>query len=244
MKRNVMPLVWSISLSTYIHLNLSSYFTEPCTRAMSNPQQTSNGAPLAYVDESSTNDKDLASLNQSFSVNLTARNGATTATSHKGRTSHSTVGDNDSSSGLSKFCRKIKDRLTNTTHEQRETERLQRAEHEAALSRQQLAFHRAVAQAAETGAPQLLGVDKAGREVYISPPHGRRNPGSGGEIVSGVDPYDVQGTRGHNPSAQGVYANPNARFIRPNRDYASAYGGGYGMPVTAGMGSPLGGLMF
>jgi hypothetical protein len=156
MMHNIMTLEWNVSLFIYIHLNLSSYFTTPFTRVMPNPHQTSNDAPLAYVDESSTNDKVLASLSGSFSMNLPARNGATNATSHKGRTSHCTVGDNDSSSGISKFCRKIKDRLTNTTHEQRETERLQRAEHEAALSRQQLAFRRAVAQAAETGVPQLL----------------------------------------------------------------------------------------
>lgn len=140
----------------------------------------------------------------------------------------------DAPTGIHKLGRKMKDKLTSSTHEERELQRQKRAEHERRLYEQHQHTRRCMARAMETGQPQLLGKDKDGHDVYIEPPEGY-GPNGGyrggrfGDNAYGVSPY-----------AEGLYANPNARFVRPespyNRPYGYGYGGGYGMPL----GMPLG----
>lgn len=131
-----------------------------------------------------------------------------------------------------RFGRKMKDKLTHTTHEQRQLDRAKRAKEEERAYKQHQAFRQALSRAAETGEPQLLGKDHNGKDVYIEPPYGAQ-PGY---------PGYQQGGYGYNPYQQGPYHNPQARYLRPqmpySRPYGYGYGGGYGLPI--GMGLPLG----
>jgi len=142
--------------------------------------------------------------------------------------------------GATKLGRKVKDKLTSSTHEQRAARRLQREEEERRVYEQHLKFRQAMQKAEDTGVPQYLGRDREGKEVYIESPYGTGPAGGYGA-----------GQVGYNPYAQGPYANPNARFVRPEmpyqRPYGSGYGGGlgYGAPLLGlGTGFLLGGLLF
>ena len=127
--------------------------------------------------------------------------------------------------GAKKLGRKMKDKLTSSTHEQRQQERAQRDEAEAKAYAQHRAFRAAMAKAAETGEPQLLGKDKDGKDVFVEPP--------------GPGPYGYGGGGyGYNPYARGMYGRPNAGYMRPGYGYGRPYGGGYG----GGMGMPMMGL--
>ena len=152
------------------------------------------------------------------------------------------------------FGSKLKDKVTGSTHEEREERRKQRAEEEKRQYEAHLAYRRAMNRAMETGQPQLLGKDKDGHDIFIEPPTGL-NQGYGGGYGQGysgggygINPYR-QGPYA-NPYQTGAYANPNARFIRPqnpyNRPYGYGYGGGYGLPLAGGLlgGALLGGLLF
>ena len=136
--------------------------------------------------------------------------------------------------GASKFGRKLKDKLTNSTHEQREAERKQRAIEEQHYYEQHLMVRNAMAEAVRTGQPQFIGKDpRTGQDLYLEPPTGPRPPA---------------GAHGINPYAQGPYANPNAKFVRPrdpySRPYGGGYGGGYGLPLAGGLaGGLMGGLL-
>jgi hypothetical protein len=110
----------------------------------------------------------------------------------------------DQPHGLHKYGRKLKDRITSTTHEEREREREQRAREEEQAYRTHLAFRKAMSRAVQTGQPQFLGKDRDGHDVYIEPPNGPASPA---------------GARGYNPYSAGVYSNPNARFVRPENPY-------------------------
>lgn len=132
--------------------------------------------------------------------------------------------------GNRKFGRKLKDKLTNSTHEEREAKRRQREEEERRAYEQHQKFRAAMSTAAQTGVPQFLGKDREGKDVYIEPPYG-----AGG----GYGGYN-QGAYGYNPYTQGPYANPNARFVRPPDPYSRPYGYGYGGGL--GIGAPLLGL--
>ncbi|KAL8835898.1 MAG: hypothetical protein Q9170_003125 [Blastenia crenularia] len=140
-------------------------------------------------------------------------------------------------SGASSFGRKLKDKLTGTTHEQREEQRRQRAIAEQEMYERHRQLRHAMVEAMRTGQPQPVGKDRNGKDVYIEPPPTAHGPRSGGY--------------GYSPYSQGVYGNPNARFIRPanpyGRPYGRGYGGGYGLPLAGGLaggfllGSALGG---
>jgi hypothetical protein len=112
-------------------------------------------------------------------------------------------------SGLHKFGRKMKDRLTHSTHEERERDRQQRAEEEQQAYQAHLAFRQAMSRAIQTGQPQYLCKDRSGHDVYIEPPNGPAIPA---------------GARGYNPYAQGPYGDTNARFVRPDYPYSRPYG--------------------
>ncbi|KAF2100487.1 hypothetical protein NA57DRAFT_54571 [Rhizodiscina lignyota] len=145
-------------------------------------------------------------------------------------------GSSGQPTGIHKFGRRLKDKVTQTTHEERETSRRQRAELERQQYEQHLAYRRALSQAIQSGQPQYLGKDRNGRDVYIEPPSGPGAP---------------RGAYGYNPYTQGPYANnPNARFIRPQYDYnrpvGYGYGGGLGLPLVGGLlgGALLGAALF
>lgn len=147
----------------------------------------------------------------------------------------------NTSSGT-KFGRRLKDKITGSTHEEREAKRRQREEEERRYYEQHQKFRLAMSKAAQTGVPQFLGKDRDGKDVFIEPPYG---PGGGYGGYS-------QGAYGYNPYSQGPYSNPNARFVRPpdpyNRPYGYGYGGGlgYGAAPLLGLGGGLllGGLLF
>ncbi|KAG9244682.1 hypothetical protein BJ878DRAFT_57209 [Calycina marina] len=107
--------------------------------------------------------------------------------------------------GVHKLGRKMKDKLTSSTHTEREQKRRHREEQERKIYEQHQVYRRAMSKAMQTGEPQLIGKDKAGKEVYIEPPQGMggssRNYGGNGYVIS--------------PYRQGGYAHPNARYIRP-----------------------------
>ena len=131
--------------------------------------------------------------------------------------------------------RKMKDKLTGMTHEQREAARRQRAIAEQQAYERHRKLRAAMVQAVRTGQPQLVGKDRDGQDVYITPPQ------QGG--------YDMApGQYGYNPW-NGPYGSPNARYVRPaypyGRPYGRGYGGGYGMPLAGGLmgGVMLGGLL-
>jgi hypothetical protein len=136
------------------------------------------------------------------------------------------------------FGRRMKDKLTGTTHEERARERAQREEEERQAYERHQMYRAAMAKAMETGQPQFIGKDRTGRDVYIEPPsgmgYGSGYPGQGGYGNGGY---------GYNPYSQGPYTNPNARFIRPqapySRPYYGGYGGGLGLPIGLGLGGGL-----
>ncbi|KAI4169000.1 MAG: hypothetical protein LQ346_009005, partial [Caloplaca aetnensis] len=74
------------------------------------------------------------------------------------------------SSGASKLGRRLKDKLTNTTHEQREEQRRQRAIAEQEAYEQHRKLRAAMVEAMRSGQPQLVGKDRSGKDVYIEPP--------------------------------------------------------------------------
>jgi len=137
--------------------------------------------------------------------------------------------------GLHKYARKLKDRITHSTHEQREVDRQKRAEEEQRLYQMHLAIRQATARAVETGRPQFLAKGKDGRDIYVESPYGSRAP---------------DGAMGYNPYGQQTYADPRARYIRPQtsyyRPYGYGYGGGLGLPLMGGLmgGALLGGALF
>ena len=135
--------------------------------------------------------------------------------------------------GIHKFSRKLKDKLTGQTHEERERARVRRAEQERQAYIAHMKARQAMIRAMETGEPQFLWKDQQGRDVYVQPPHGA---------------YGPRGAYGYNPYDR--YNYPNTRYMRPatpyGRPYGRGYGGGFGMPIAAGFlgGALLGGLAF
>lgn len=133
------------------------------------------------------------------------------------------------------FGRKFKDKLTGTTHAEREEHRKRRAEQERQMYENHLRVRRAMGEAARTGQPQYVGKDGDGKSIYIEPPM-YQGGGAYGRGGYGYDPYN----RG------GIYTTPDARYIRPPAPYGrpmgAGYGGGYGLPLMVG-GGLMGGLL-
>ena len=165
----------------------------------------------------------------------------------------------DTPKGIHRFTRKMKDALTSSTHAERQTQRNNRAAAERAAYKTHIQARTAMLRAMQTGEPQFLCRDAQGRDVYVEPPggprdvvalpagHGHASEGPGG--AGGVGGDGGNGIR-YNPYAQGPYADPNARFVRPSgpygRPFGYGYGGGMGAPVAAGFlgGALLGGALF
>ncbi|CDR98991.1 uncharacterized protein SPSC_00683 [Sporisorium scitamineum] len=144
------------------------------------------------------------------------------------------AGSSDQPKGMKKFGRSLKDKLTNTTHAEREAKRQAQREAEQRAYQQHQAIRQALMTATRTGQPQLVGRDKQGREIFAQPPP----PGAYGYGATlGYGPYQtLDGPYG----AYGPYGRPMGPYSRP-------YGGmGMGMPVLGGLagGMLLGGLLF
>ncbi|KAK8112669.1 hypothetical protein PG984_013195 [Apiospora sp. TS-2023a] len=129
------------------------------------------------------------------------------------------------------FGRKMKDKITGTTHEERNAERSRRQQREQDLYKQHELFRRGLAAAIQTNKPQLLGQDDDGMDVYLEPPDAQF-PG-------------VTSVRQLSPSLQEVFYAPDApgvpkgaRHIRPE-SYSSYRGGG--MSGGGMMGGGMGG---
>ena len=134
------------------------------------------------------------------------------------------------------FGRKMKDKLTGSTHEQREAARRERAIAEQQAYERHRKLREAMVKAIRTGQPQLVGKDRNGRDIYIEPPQ-----------QQGYNQFP--GGYGYNPYSQGPYGYPNARYVRPaypyGRPYGRGYGGGVGLPLAGGLmgGMMLGGML-
>merc|ERR1712093_875596 len=90
-----------------------------------------------------------------------------------GSSSHPPLPARDNSeklSGAHKLGRKMKDKLTSSSHEEREAQRRKRAQEEQEAYQRHLHIRRQMSKAMETGEPQLLGKDRNG-----IPPHDRRS---------------------------------------------------------------------
>ena len=163
------------------------------------------------------------------------------------------VSDSEPRGSVSRFGRKMKDKITNSTHEQREEARRRRAEEEQRAYARHQAIRQAMSRAIETGQPQLIGKDHNGKDLYIEPPPAGLGMSSGGFGGGGGGGYGFGGgggAYGYNPYAQGPYRRTagNATYVRPeypySRPYGGGYGGGYGLPLAAGLGGGLlGGLL-
>lgn len=131
------------------------------------------------------------------------------------------------------FGRKFKDKVTGTTHEEREAQRRKRAEEERRMYEFHMKIRQAMATAQRTGQPQFVGKETDGKEIWVEPPNYS-------------NPAGYRGGYGYDPYRGGVYTTPNARYIRPPnpyaRPYGGGYGGGYGLPLALG-GGLLGGLL-
>lgn len=130
--------------------------------------------------------------------------------------------------GKLSFGRKLKDKMTGMSHEDREKERQRRAEEEQALYERHLRIREAMATAQRTGKPQFIGKGKDGKDLYVEP------AGYGDGF-------------GYNPYGNGAtHVQGNARYIRPaapySRPYGMGYGGGYGLPLAMG-GGLMGGML-
>ncbi|KAH6674424.1 hypothetical protein B0J14DRAFT_480379 [Halenospora varia] len=157
----------------------------------------------------------------------------------------------DQPKGVSKLGRKMKDKLTSSTHEEREIERRHREEEEQKAYERHQAIRRAMSRAMQTGQPQLIGKDREGKDVYIEPPP---PPQMGGMYGGGLGGYPGRGGYGmggygYSPYSTGMYCTPNARYMRPSgpygRPYGGGYGGGFGLPLLGlGSGMMLGGMLF
>ncbi|KAL6715266.1 hypothetical protein ACLMJK_007530 [Lecanora helva] len=135
--------------------------------------------------------------------------------------------------GATKFGRRLKDKITSSTHEQREAQRQRRAEEERKAYQRHMELRQAMSRAAQTGQPQFVGKGRDGKDVYIEPP--QMGPAYGGGYGGGY---------GYNPYARGPYSTPQATYVRPQypyaRPYGRGYGGGLGLPIAGGL---LGGLL-
>jgi hypothetical protein len=174
-------------------------------------------------------------MHRTMTLNDIAAEDSDDEAAHKGKTGTAAASSAGQPTGIHKFSRKLKDKITGQTHEQREQHRLERAEQERQAYLAHLRARQALMKAIETGEPQFLCKDQQGRDVYIEPPRG---------------PYAPRGAYGYSPYAQGPYSNPNVRIVRPagpyGRPYGYGYGGGAGLPIAAGFlgGALLGGALF
>ncbi|KAK0629472.1 hypothetical protein B0T17DRAFT_469620, partial [Bombardia bombarda] len=113
--------------------------------------------------------------------------------------------------------RKLKDKITGMTHEQRVAARARREKEEQELYREHQILRRGMRGAMDTGRPQLLGEDDNGVKMFLEPP---RHTFPGVVDVKRLSPYMVEVF--YEP---GQWPGPLGRYVRPEGDM---YGYGYG----------------
>ncbi|RMD40928.1 hypothetical protein DV735_g4202, partial [Chaetothyriales sp. CBS 134920] len=164
---------------------------------------------------------------------------------------------------------RLKEKATGMTKEERHAERQKRAEQERQYYEAHIKFRNALAEATRSGQPVFFMKDRDGHDVYVEPPTIYTGYG-GPQLAAGYHPaapyaspygpplqpqrpgpaYFGPGSYAINPYSSGIYANPNARFIRPQQPYGRPYGGGsgmsYGLPIAGGLlaGGLLGAALF
>jgi len=181
-----------------------------------------------YLKSISPHERDnLTRLNHSVSLKDIEAEDSSDDESHP--TGKDTAATDPEPHGLHKYARKLKNRITHSTHEERLASRQKRAKEEQRVYKLHLAFREAMARAVQTGQPQFLAKDRNGRDIFVEPPGGPSAP---------------PGATGYNPYSQGHYADPSARFLRPqnpySRPYGYGYGGGFGLPMMGGL---MGGML-
>ncbi|KAH0020742.1 hypothetical protein KCU78_g6353, partial [Aureobasidium melanogenum] len=153
-------------------------------------------------------------------------------------------------SGMKKFGRKIKDKMTSSTHQEREAARKKRAEEEQKAYQRHLQFRQAMQKAVQTGQPQFIGKDREGRDCYLTPPQGAQSQQQNVRMINpfgapygGVGGGYPGGYGGPYGGGYGMYGRPAYGYARP---YGYGYGGGLGLPILGGLagGALLGGLLF
>ncbi|CAG8977436.1 hypothetical protein HYALB_00007768 [Hymenoscyphus albidus] len=156
----------------------------------------------------------------------------------------STEKDLDKPKGIHKLTRKMKDKLTHSTHTEREAFRQKRAQEEAAAYERHRMIRAAMMRAIETGQPQYLGQNREGKGVYIDPPSRRGN----GLQMGNVGGYPA--AMGYGGPGYGWGGPPGVGCVRPGMGYGRrpgyGYGGGMGLPLMGGLvgGALLGGALF
>jgi hypothetical protein len=137
--------------------------------------------------------------------------GASSGPSNANANANANPNASDSSGGLG---RKLKDKLTNTTHDERAARRREEAEQEEEAIRSYKLFREGLKAATKTGKPHLLGVDDDGRELYLQPP-GAHYPHVARE--NRLSPYvtEVIYQKGGGPQV----GKPGARFVRADGMY-------------------------
>lgn len=203
---------------------------------------------ISDMGAETTDDEEDDYLPSTYSSQVSGKGKATAAAGAAGIAGSSSQGaakpasiSGSSSSGKPTLGRRLKDKITSSTHEEREADRRKRALEEQRAYEMHQKVRVAMAKAAQTGQRQLVGRDSNGKEVYVEPP--QRGMYGGGGMYPG-------GAGGYNPYAAGPYGNPNAMYYsRPavpyGRPYGYGYGGGLGMPLAGGLagGLLLGGLL-
>ena len=191
------------------------YDDEKYLATLSSAEREKIGRPSKTTDTKNTIGEHTAFQDRSFEPGLSSQDNANYLPPRPTGTQ---------SQGLQKYSRKLVDRLTHTTHNEREQHRQMREQEQRNVYDQNLRMRQAFARATETGEPQYIGKDQTGRDVYLEPPYGPTS----------------NGAQGNSPYTQGPYANPNARFLKPagpyNRPRGSGTGRGYGLPIVS---SPL-----
>lgn len=144
--------------------------------------------------------------------------------------------------GIEKLGRRLKDKVTHTTHASREAARAQRRAAEAAAYERYQLYFEAENRAAATGEPQFIGQGKDGKDVYIEPPYGgnyARNPVATYVRPSTAYPY------GGNYSYGGGYGGCGYGYGGYGLG-GYGYGAGLGLPLGLGLGAALlgGSLLF
>lgn len=148
----------------------------------------------------------------------------------------------DHQSAAMRWGRKVKDKMTATTHEQREQTRQERAKEEQEAYEKYMHYRKCMLKAAQTGEKQYLGDDEQGNKLFVTPPRnygaGRQYPGSyGGYAYAPSTAYGYGDTRTN-------YASP--AYPYGGRRRGPGYGGGLGVPIGVGLlgGALLGGALF
>lgn len=151
--------------------------------------------------------------------------------------------------------RRLKDKLTGMTHEERAAERARREREERQSYEQHMLFRQGLRDAETTGRPHRIGTDGNGDDLYLEPSW-KTFPGVTSTRRLGPYLTEVQYRQGQEPGPPGRYLRPNGgdvygygynnsgRYPAPamayGRPYGRGYGGGLGFPMITPI---LGGVM-